>query len=93
MNFVLIDLLVMKRALPQHVVAELCDCQRTKPVECGDGSVGRGPIRNGAAWHGNAMLRRDATRRFFLRVTKVIEAQCSRDEAWRIFHPFEASEG
>ena len=93
MGFVLVDLLVFQGSLLQHAVRELQDGCGAKPAECGDGSIARNPIGDGPARHRNSVLRRYAASSLFLRMTEVVQAQRSCDEARGIFHTFQAREG
>lgn len=71
-DFVLINLLVMKCSLSQHIVAELADGRGSEPAECRDRPVVANPTGESAPWHRDAVFRRDPPRGFFLRMTEVV---------------------
>src|SRR5437879_2707788 len=62
-------------------------------MEGGDGPVARDPIGDGPPRYGDAVLRCDAARGLFLRMSEVVQAQRARDDTRRILDAFQSSQG
>jgi hypothetical protein len=62
-------------------------------MKSGDGTVARNPVGNGPARYLHAMFGRNAANGLLLRMAEVVKAECSGDDARRIFDALQTREG
>jgi hypothetical protein len=83
-DLILVNLLVFKGALLEHLLRELEDSCGAKAMKRGDRPVAGDPVGERPAGHSNPAFQSQTARGRFLRMPQVIKAKRPRDDARRI---------